>query len=151
MASMNSYLKDEMSNQIESATRAMELLPALDHVPLDALKSFLSEQINQKSSSELKSIHYATLSIDVILSEDVIQNILSFDCFLRHKAVNKRWKLLSEKNETNWMRKQMTISREIIENDRNKFLSRIANQRPPGSYSVNLGKGIQYRTRCRSI
>ena len=118
MASINSYLKDEMRNEIESATTATELQPALEHVPLDALKSFLTEQMNQKSDSELRSIHYATLSIDVILSEDVIQNILSFDCFLRHKAVDKQWKFLSEKNETNWMRNRLAISRAIPENDR---------------------------------
>ena len=123
MASTASYLKDEMRNQIESATTAMELQPALEHVPLDAIKSFLNEQMNQKSDSELKSIHYATLSIDVILSEDVIQSILSFDCPLRHKAVNKRWKSMSEKNESNWMRKRM--SRAIIENDRSKFDRRV--------------------------
>ena len=53
---------------------------------------------------ELNKTYSHESSINDIFPDDVLQHILSFDDLLHPRMVSKRWKLLSEKNETMHMR-----------------------------------------------
>ena len=48
----------------------------------------------------LRISYYNSLSIDDIVSDDLLQFILSFSGCYKEKGVNKKWKTISERNES---------------------------------------------------
>merc|ERR1719203_1018475 len=83
----------------------MFCLPFLRLIPLSSIKSLINEHLSNQSKCTLKSIHRKIASIDDILPDDAVQHILSFDGLYHPNAVSTKWKSLSDKNETNYLKK----------------------------------------------
>ena len=97
------FIKEQVQESVTSAAKISDLLPMLRHLSLAAVKQFVAQQIEQQSGA-LNKIYFRESSINGIFPDDVLQHILSFDDLLHPRTVNKKWKLLSEKNETMAMR-----------------------------------------------
>ena len=102
MTSLKMYPRQEqVRNYVGNATNLDDLLPMLKHLSFDAVKAFVTQQIEQESAKKLNKIYYNQLSIEDIPPSDVLQHILGFDGLYHPKAISKHCKALSEKNEMN--------------------------------------------------
>ena len=100
MASWRSALKQH----IRSATHVTELLIILQQIPLDSIKQFMIPKIGELTDESLRKSYYNSLSINEIFSDDLLQCILSFSGCYNEKGVNKKWKSLSDKNESLYLK-----------------------------------------------
>ena len=92
-----------IKDAINSANASTDLVPIMQKLSLSAIKDFVNQQIEHETAHTISSIYYDALSLDSLLTDDVQQNILAFDGLYHSKRVCKKWKLLSDKNETNYL------------------------------------------------
>ena len=71
-------------------------------MPLELIKEFVLKKIND-TDTKINNIYYKTVPMDKILSDDVSQHILYYSGYHNIKRVNKEWRQLSEKAETNYL------------------------------------------------
>lgn len=97
--------KNEINKKIDSVSKFKELRPIIQQISLNKLKQIVKEMVNDETEWDIniniKYVYWNTISIDKILSTDIIQHILSFQALdSEHiKYVNKQWNKLSMKNE----------------------------------------------------
>merc|ERR1712228_627595 len=100
-----SNMTERIRRRVSSASTITSLLPMLQQcLSLSQVKQIINEKIEQVPESTINSMYFTGLSIDDILSSDVMQHILSFDNMYRPNAVSKAWKSHSDKNETKYLR-----------------------------------------------
>ena len=102
---VSQFVKDQLRIKIQSATSINDLIGVLQHLSLPAIKGFVNQQIEQETLQNANKMYYESFSIQEILPDDVQQCILSSDGLYHPKTICKKWKLLSDKNETIKMRK----------------------------------------------
>ena len=62
------------------------------------------QNIDELTDKSLQISYYNSLSMNEIFPDDLLQFILSFVGFYNEKGVNKKWKNLSEKNESLYLK-----------------------------------------------
>eukprot|EP01084_Bolivina_argentea_P317916 551238_1 len=100
-----SKCKQTLQNTVSSANNANELTHILQKLPLDAVKAFVNQQIEELNPKDCRNLYYQTSSIDTILSDDITKYILSFGDLHNTKAVNKDWNNKSNQIENMEMKK----------------------------------------------
>lgn len=90
-----------MQSAVASAQNASDLLPILNHLPIDKIKQFVDQCIDEMTPSTVTKLKYNSLPIHQIIPTAVIQYILSFQPIDdgNSRSVSKQWKALSETNE----------------------------------------------------
>ena len=96
--------KDRLQNQTASAQNINDLLPFLKCIPMDKLRDFVHQNIEEMNQSQLKTMHSNAISINRIIPGDIIQHIISFQVLELEnvKCVNKQWNKLSKQHERNY-------------------------------------------------
>ena len=83
-----------------------QLIPLLSYVSLHALKSMLLQQIQEMNVEIERKAYFNVSAIDEILPDDLLQHTVSFSGSDNTKGINKKWKQLSHKAETNYLREK---------------------------------------------
>lgn len=107
-----------LRDHIKSAEDASDLLGIasysnvisglLQRIKLDTLRNCLIEEIDQMDDEIARVVHYNALSINHVIPEDVMRQILSFgdlNGLNQNKIVCKQWNRLNEQNEMRMLRK----------------------------------------------
>ena len=100
----DSWIKQRLNRVIDSASSWYDVEPLINKIPLNELKEYLQEMINNSHQNkvDIRSMYWGFVgNIENILPSDLMQYILTFLRFDLQfvKVVNKRWKRLSELNE----------------------------------------------------
>eukprot|EP01084_Bolivina_argentea_P174586 302394_1 len=102
---MAQQFRQELQTFVNCANSIDDLLPILYNMNLNVIKTTINQQFNHESDTNLRKTYYDLMSLEKILSQDVLQHILSFSGFHIEKRVNKKWKYLSEINEKHHLQK----------------------------------------------
>lgn len=90
--------------QVISAKETSELLRILEFIKISDLQSFLYDKINEMDIKRARNLHHQVVPMSDVLSDDVIQRILSFGHCNQNRTVCQRWNRLNEQNEENTFR-----------------------------------------------
>lgn len=85
---------------IDQASCASDLLKVLQCIPLERIKEFVHNEMKTKNAEEIRSICVRSCPMDDIISNDVLQTVLSFVPHQSsNKMVNQTFKTLATRNQ----------------------------------------------------
>ena len=96
-----------LHNFVSETSASVHLFKLLMLVDIEDLKAFAHQQIDKMGDNTLRNAHHTALSMNHILSSDVVQHILSFGSFwekIHNRSVCKQWNRLYKLNEENKLR-----------------------------------------------
>ena len=93
-----------LCQQVKSAGKISDLLGILDRMPFSDVKDFLRDSINETGTDDVRTVYHNLVSINEILSDNVLQCILSFGHCNQNRTVCQLWNRLNQQNEENILR-----------------------------------------------
>ena len=99
-----SHNRTAFEKYVSNLSNFSELIPILEQMPITSVKDIVIHQFEQLKADTAKSIIYSSLPIHEILPDDITQHILSFNKSSKVTIVNKKFKELSDRNTTNYLR-----------------------------------------------
>eukprot|EP01084_Bolivina_argentea_P015332 28661_1 len=144
----NKQLQQALHEANTSANHLDDLYPILQDIPLDKIKNFIGQHIDELDQYSSKNIYFNSLSLEQIFHDDILQYILSFAGMYHTKPVNKKWKNLSDKNENLYMKKIYSQVNEKIMKSSFKYDKSINNKwvihpRRPKLHQIEIDLGFQ--------
>ena len=129
---MNSQKK--ITKFIESASIKNELCFIVKALPLSNIKCAILEEIKKLNVEQQLQICYKILSIIDLLHDDMLQYIISFNEFEETRLINKKFNVLTEKNEKKYYKELYELINENQDNVSNKTY--IVNQNKLSLHSI---------------
>ena len=99
-----SQLQNAMHRYTDAAQSVFDLFSLLRHVDIEIVKQIVHAQIDEMELPTAIAAHHCSLSINDVLSTDLIQHILSFEDFNRYRTVCRQWNRLNTLNEEHFHR-----------------------------------------------
>ena len=99
-----SQLQSAMHRYTDAAQSVFDLFLLLRHVDIEMVKELVHTQIDKMELPTAIAAHHCALSINDVLSSDLIQHILSFKDFNRYRTVCRQWNRLNILNEEHFHR-----------------------------------------------
>ena len=96
-------------NYIDAAESADLLFAMMNHMDLSNLQRFLRDEIKQMKPEAIDTLYHRALPINDILSNDVMQHILSFGNCNQNRTVCQQWNRLNQQNEDNMIRENCRL------------------------------------------
>lgn len=135
--------KSHLKNFIESTTDLNEIIPVLLLLRLEDIKNFVIQMLKNFDATEQNKMYFEKLPITYILSDDLIQYILSFNRFDETRFINKKFKLLTDKNE------RIYYQRLYDSMNLRKSITYIVNEKRNSLYSIE--KKADYKGPYRDV
>eukprot|EP01084_Bolivina_argentea_P295391 508537_1 len=107
--------------RVRSSTNVQDLIPILNHIPLEQIQQFLIQHIDTLNTNSLRRLNCDEASVNDIFSSDIMQYILSFCNDPDLSVVSKKWNILLDKNEVQSI-KDIYSSIRVNEQKRNKLV-----------------------------
>eukprot|EP01084_Bolivina_argentea_P015331 28660_1 len=144
----NKQLQQALHEANTSANHLDDLYPILQDIPLDKIKNFIGQHIDELDQYSSKNIYFNSLSLEQIFHDDILQYILSFAGMYHTKPVNKKWKNLSDKNENLHMKQIYSQVNEKIMKSSFKYDKSMNNKwvihpRRPKLHQIEIDLGFQ--------
>eukprot|EP01083_Nonionella_stella_P064118 166844_1 len=97
MAAM--FQRNVILNHINEAKSINDLIPMLRAIELTAVQDILKQRVKQMDTAEETSKLFCSLSMEMVLPDDIIGHITSFYNMLQVKAVSKTFNKCYHQNE----------------------------------------------------
>lgn len=105
---MSFSLRKNLEQFVNNVSDVNQLSPLLPYIPLDSIKSWISQQIKELDDPTTTTAYFNVLPLDQILPDDTSQRILTYSGSYNTKGINNKWKQLSEDAETIYLRERYT-------------------------------------------
>ena len=89
---------------VEASEKQSDLFGVLRYCALKDLKKICVDTISKMDENNARNVHRNVFPINVVLPEDIIGHILSFDNVNHHRRVCQQWNLLNQQNEEKMLR-----------------------------------------------
>ena len=143
----NSYYKQKLKILLSNGDTINDLIPSMESIPLNATKLFLHQKIDELDVNSARHAYYRASPIHEIFSDDLCQYLLLFAGLYNVKAVCKKWKYLSDRNEEiyiNQLYQSMTASTEIgMKYDENINKTWIVHEFRQSLNKIEIGLGFK--------
>ena len=91
-------------NHIRSTEKHSDLYCLLDHSDLADIQKICEDKVTKMDAEIARNVHHNVLPINVVMPEDIIRHILSFDNVNHHRTVCQQWNRLNQQNEEKMLR-----------------------------------------------
>eukprot|EP01084_Bolivina_argentea_P290270 498556_1 len=121
---------NKIQSIVDEAQNAEDLASIITYIPLQSLKNFINDTLRSMHTDKIRTIYYTSSSIQDIITDDVIQSILTYvpsnNCI---NLVNKSFNKLVKQNDDSKMRlREINISSQfrnkntwIVDSSRNSL------------------------------